>query len=143
MAAELARSEYKYDAELVLELGDLPPISAQADELGRAIMNLLINAAHAIRAKHQGKSRGRITVVTRVEGESISIAVADDGTGIAEEHRAHMFEPFFTTKPRGVGTGQGLTFVRATAERHGGCISFDTRPGLGTTFTVALPRVAA
>ncbi|HEY4178999.1 MAG TPA: hybrid sensor histidine kinase/response regulator [Kofleriaceae bacterium] len=143
MAAELARSEYKYDAELVLQLGAVPHILAQADELGRAVMNLLINAAHAIRAKHQGKALGHITVVTRIDGDSVSISVADDGTGISEEHRSHIFEPFFTTKPRGEGTGQGLPFVHATAERHGGHISFDTRPGVGTTFVVALPATLA
>jgi signal transduction histidine kinase len=137
LAAELARSQYKYDAELVLDLVDVPVIQGHADELGRTIMNLLINAAHAIRAK--GAGLGRITVATRVTHDSVTVSVADTGTGIAAEHREKVFEPFFTTKPRGEGTGQGLPLVRATVEHHGGTINFETTEGIGTTFILGFP----
>ncbi len=137
LAAELARSQYKYDAELVLDLAEVPVIQGHADELGRTIMNLLINAAHAIRAK--GAGVGRITVASSVSNGSVTVSVADTGTGIAPEHRAKVFEPFFTTKPRGEGTGQGLPLVRATVERHHGTIRFDTTQGVGTTFILTFP----
>ena len=138
IAAELASSQYKYDARLVLDLADVPLIQGHADEIGRAIMNLLVNAAHAIRAKlHPGL--GVITIATRASAAGVSIAVTDTGTGIAPEHRDKVFEPFFTTKPRGVGTGQGLPLVRATVERHGGSIHFETMSGEGTTFVLIFP----
>lgn len=114
-----------------------PVIQGHADELGRTIMNLLINAAHAIRAK--GAGVGRITVSTRVTHDSVVLSVADTGTGIAPEHREKVFEPFFTTKPRGEGTGQGLSLVRATVEHHSGSIRFETSPGIGTTFILGFP----
>jgi two-component system NtrC family sensor kinase len=137
MAAELARSQYKYDAELELDLAEVPVIKAHADELGRAIMNLLINAAHAIRAK--GAGVGKITIATRAAHDSVSVSITDTGTGIAPEHREKVFEPFFTTKPRGEGTGQGLPLVRATVERHGGTLRFETAQGVGTTFILSFP----
>ncbi len=138
IASELASSQYKYDAELALDLADVPVIQGHADEVGRAIMNLLINAAHAIRAKpHEGL--GRITVTTRLTDQGVAVSITDTGTGIAPEHREKVFEPFFTTKPRGVGTGQGLPLVRAMVERHGGTIRFETATGVGTTFVLTFP----
>jgi two-component system NtrC family sensor kinase len=137
MASELARSQYKYDAELALDLEEVPVICGYADELGRTIMNLLINAAHAIRAK--GAGVGKITVATRATKESVTVSVSDTGTGIAPEHREKVFEPFFTTKPRGEGTGQGLALVRNTVEHHGGAIRLETTPGIGTTFILSFP----
>lgn len=138
LASELARSQYKYDAELELDLGEVPVIQGHADALGRSIMNLLVNAAHAIRAKpHEGL--GRITVATRSTTNGVSVSITDTGTGIAPEHREKVFEPFFTTKPRGEGTGQGLPLVRATVERHGGTIRFETAQGVGTTFILTFP----
>ncbi len=138
IASELASSQYKYDAELALDLEEVPPIQGHADEVGRAIMNLLINAAHAIRAKpHRGL--GTITVATRATSGGVSVSISDTGTGIAPEHHEKVFEPFFTTKPRGVGTGQGLPLVRTTMERHGGSIQFETQHGVGTTFTLQFP----
>jgi signal transduction histidine kinase len=67
------------------------------------------------------------------------MAVSDTGTGIRDEDRPHIFEPFFSTKPAGRGTGLGLSVVRNIIYSHGGQISFQTRPGSGTTFVVTLP----
>ena len=143
IAAGLARSEYKQVAELVLDLGEVPTIMGHADELGRAILNLVINATHAIHARREPHVRGRITVTSRaVAGGGVTIAVADTGVGIAAENRDRIFEPFFTTKALGQGTGQGLTIVRATVvDRHQGAIRFDSEPGKGTTFWLTFPGI--
>ena len=144
MAAELARSEYKYDAELILDLREVPTLRGDPDELGRSIMNLLINGAHAIRAKRRDGDRlGRLTISTQAVPGSVVISVTDTGTGIPEEHHARVFEPFFTTKARGVGTGQGLALVQTMVEHHRGTVRFDTVANVGTTFVITLPIQAA
>lgn len=142
MAAELARSQYKHDAELELDLGELPLINGTADELGRAVLNLVVNAAQAIHARKDA-TRGRITITTRATPNAVELAVADTGAGIAADDRDRIFEPFFTTKPLGEGTGQGLAMVRATVvDRHHGTLRFDSTPGQGTTFYISLPVAA-
>ncbi len=113
----------------------LPPIRAIRDQLLQVVINLVTNAAHAL----DGKS-GRIRVRTWPSGDAnVSLAVTDTGTGIRDEDRPFVFEPFFSTKPAGRGTGLGLSVVRNIIYSHGGQISFQTRPGGGTTFIVTLP----
>jgi signal transduction histidine kinase len=138
---ELARSEYKRDAELVLELGELPMVPGHADELGSVILNLLINAAQAIHgARDTTGSRGRITITSRATAEHVIVEVADTGPGIAEADRDLVFELFYTTKPIGEGTGQGLAIARATVvDGHHGTLTFESEPGRGTTFRICLP----
>jgi signal transduction histidine kinase len=93
------------------------------------------NAAHAL-----GDRGGQIRVRTWASGEAaVSLAVSDSGAGIRDEDRPHIFEPFFSTKPAGRGTGLGLSVVRNIIYAHGGQISFQTRPGSGTTVLVTLP----
>ena len=109
-----------------------------ADELGREILNLLINASHAITAKG---GRGQITISTRALADGVRLSVADTGIGIPPEHRSHIFEPFFTTKELGKGTGQGLAIVRKTiVEQHAGRIEVESVVGQGTTFHLFIPR---
>jgi signal transduction histidine kinase len=140
-ALELARNEYKYDADVVTELGSVPLVLGDPGDLCLAILNLIVNASHAIRDKRGGHGpRGTIRVTTRCERDRVEIAVADSGTGIPPEARERVFEPFFTTKPLGQGTGQGLAICRATiVERHRGTLRFDTEVGRGTVFTIGLP----
>jgi signal transduction histidine kinase len=134
----IARNEYKYVADVVLELQPLPLVDCHASDLDQVILNLVLNAAHAIAQK--GEARGKITVSSRLDGDEVVIAVGDTGTGIAPEIRDRIFEPFFTTKPVGQGTGQGLAIARSVVtERHGGLLDFTTRVGVGTTFTLRLP----
>lgn len=147
-ALELARSEYKHVADAVVRLGDVPRVLGDPGDLMLAIMNLVLNAAHAIR-DHQaasegaGRRRGTITVSTRALEHHVEITVADTGGGIPEDIRDRVFEPFFTTKPIGQGTGQGLSIARATiVERHHGQLSFESELGRGTVFTILLPRLA-
>jgi signal transduction histidine kinase len=143
----IARNEYKYVADVETDLGAIPPVLGHAGELNQALLNLVVNAAHAIGDAVRGSGRkGRIRVRTRVDGDAVVISVSDDGTGIPDEVRDRVFDPFFTTKEVGRGTGQGLAIARSVVVgKHGGELTFDTAPGRGTTFFVRLPiqRVVA
>jgi signal transduction histidine kinase len=143
-ALELARNEYKQDAEVVVDLGDVPRVGGDAGELCLAILNLIINAAHAIHDKRMATgARGVLTVATRCAQQRVEVSIADTGTGIPAEVRDHVFEPFFTTKPIGRGTGQGLAIARETiVDRHHGALRFETELGKGTVFVIELPVLA-
>ena len=137
----IACNEYKYVADLTLELGEIPPVRCYAGDLNQVVLNIIVNAAHAI-ADVVGDSgeRGRLGVRTLKEGESVIIEISDTGTGIPEAAREHVFDPFFTTKEVGKGTGQGLAIARAVVcEKHGGELTFETTAGKGTTFRIRLP----
>jgi signal transduction histidine kinase len=142
-ALELARSEYKHDADAVVELAEVPRVMGDAGDLCLAILNLIINAAHAMHDKRSAcGERGTLTVTTRCADGQVEIAIRDTGGGIPREVRDRVFEPFFTTKPMGRGTGQGLSIARATiVERHRGTLRFETETGKGTVFVIALPSV--
>jgi signal transduction histidine kinase len=113
-------------------------------DLNQVFLNLLVNAAHAIRDKVEaGGARGMIRITTRAEGDWVEIRVSDTGTGIPEQIRDKIYDQFFTTKPIGRGTGLGLAIVRAVVvEKHKGSIRFETEPGAGTTFVVRIPVAA-
>jgi PAS domain S-box-containing protein len=140
----IARSEYKFVATLETELGDLPLITCHAAEITQVILNLVVNAAHAIGEFVKDSGRlGVITVATRYERGAAIITVRDTGTGIPEAIRSRIFDPFFTTKEVGKGTGQGLSIAWSMVkERHGGELTFETEVGKGTTFVVRVPNIA-
>ena len=137
----VARNELKYVAEVETDLGELPPVPCHPGDLNQVVLNLLVNAAHAIADTQRGSGeRGRITVRTRLEDGEVIISISDTGAGIPEQVRDRIFEPFFTTKPVGKGTGQGLAIARSiVVDKHGGAISFETEVGRGTTFHLRLP----
>lgn len=138
----IASHEYKYVADVVTELEqDLPPVTCSPGEINQAILNIVINAAHAIGDSVAGSGRrGRIVVRTQREGDRVAIAISDDGGGIAEHVRGHIFDPFFTTKEVGKGTGQGLAIARSVVrDKHGGELTFESEVGRGTTFFIRLP----
>jgi signal transduction histidine kinase len=141
----VARNEWKYVAELKLELDpELPPVPCLIGEFNQCIVNLVVNASHAIGDAIKGKpgAKGTITIRSRREGEFAEVRVSDTGTGIPEAIRPRIFEPFFTTKGLGQGTGQGLAIIYGTiVRRHGGTVTFETQVGKGTTFIVRLPLV--
>ena len=112
---------------------DLPPVYCYAGQLNQVWMNLLVNAAQAIR------NQGEVTVSTRLEGNAAVIAISDTGSGIPEDKLSRIFDPFFTTKPVGEGTGLGLSISYGIVERHGGTIAVASGVGKGTTFTVTIP----
>ena len=137
----VSRSEYKQVADVELELGDLPPVICHIGELNQVLINLIVNAAHAIADKVAGTAeRGRIGIRTWADDDHVVVEIADDGGGIPDDIRHRIFEPFFTTKDVGKGTGQGLSLSRSLViDRHGGAISVDSVLGQGTTFTIRLP----
>ncbi|MFP5305105.1 MAG: sensor histidine kinase [Gammaproteobacteria bacterium] len=137
----IARNEYKYVADVKTELGQLPPVPCFLGDLNQAILNIVVNAAHAIGevARESGR-RGLITVRTEAHADCVSIRISDTGCGMPEHVRARIFDPFFTTKEVGKGTGQGLAIVHSViVDRHGGSIDVDSEPGKGSTFTITLP----
>jgi signal transduction histidine kinase len=112
----------------------LPRVLGVSNQLETALINLVVNAVHAM-----GGAGGTLTVSTRRRGEDVEVAVCDEGPGIPEHIRGSLFEPFVTTKPEGKGTGLGLSTVLMIAERHSGRVEFDTEEGRGTTFRLVLP----
>jgi PAS domain S-box-containing protein len=141
-ALVVARAEYKYVAEVATDLAPLPPVRCHGGELNQVILNLLVNASHAIADIVGGSgSRGLISVSTRLDGDAVLISVADTGGGIPENIRHRIYEPFFTTKEVGRGTGQGLAISHnIIVKRHGGSINCHSEIGKGTVFQLRLPR---
>jgi PAS domain S-box-containing protein len=137
----LAQNEFRYVAKLETELGEIPPVVCHASDINQVVLNLVVNAAHAITDAVRGTNRkGTLTVRTWREGDRAVIAVGDTGGGIPEAIQHRVFDPFFTTKRVGQGTGQGLSLAWAIVkEKHGGELTFETKPGEGTTFFVRLP----
>jgi signal transduction histidine kinase len=137
----IARSEYKYVADVTTDLGDLPQVLCYAGELNQVFLNILVNAAHAIASKVKDTNeRGTITVRTRREGTSVVVSIGDTGTGIPRKIWERVFDPFFTTKEVGKGTGQGLAIAHSVVvDKHGGQLTFESEEGKGTTFCIRLP----
>ena len=140
----IARNEWKYVSEVKTDLAeDLPPVPCLSDEMGQVLLNLLVNAAHAIADTLNEKNisaKGIIEISTRLIDDMIEIRIRDNGTGIPQEIRERIFEPFFTTKEVGKGTGQGLAIARdVIVNKHGGTIDVQSTEGQGTTFIIHLP----
>jgi signal transduction histidine kinase len=137
----VANNEYKYVAEIDAQYGELPPVPCYLGEINQVVLNLVLNAAHAIAdVVKDTKVLGKITVRTRLDGDQVEISIADTGTGIPEKVRDKVFDPFFTTKEVGRGTGQGLAIAHSViVKKHGGTLRFDTECGKGTAFFIRLP----
>jgi signal transduction histidine kinase len=120
-------------------------VHCHAGDINQVVLNLLLNAAHAISDVVEGTSaKGRITVRTRTIGDYVEISIKDTGDGIPEAVRARIFEPFVTTKEVGRGTGQGLALSRGiVVEKLFGSLHFETETGKGTTFFIRLPKSTA
>ncbi len=142
----VSRNEWKYVADLVTDFDPaLTAVPCLPGEFNQVILNLVVNAAHAITDAlgHGTTSKGTLTVTTRRIDGWAEVRLTDTGTGIPESARPHIFEPFFTTKDVGRGTGQGLAIAHSViADKHGGTIRFETEMGKGTTFILQLPLVA-
>jgi PAS domain S-box-containing protein len=139
----VSRNEWKYVAEMATDFDtNLPLVPCLLAGFNQAILNMIVNAAHAIEdANGPGREKkGTISVSTRRIGDWAEIRISDTGTGIPEAARAHVFDPFFTTKDPGRGTGQGLTIAHSViVEKLGGSLNFETEAGRGTTFIIRLP----
>ncbi len=139
----VAQNEWKYVADMKLDLDpSLPKVPCFLEEFNQSILNLVVNAGHAIgdAVRNAPGRKGTISIQTRRDGGHVEIRVGDTGTGIAESARPHIFEPFFTTKSVGKGSGQGLSIVHGSiVKKHGGTVAFESEIGKGTTFILRLP----
>jgi len=137
----IARNEYKYIADVETDFADLPAVTCHLGDINQVVLNLIVNASHAIQdVVHGTERRGLITIRTRCDEASAIIEISDTGGGIPTAIRERIFDPFFTTKGVGKGTGQGLAIARTVVrEKHGGALTFETELGTGTTFTIRLP----
>lgn len=137
----VARNEWKYVAEMITDFDEsLPAVICYHGEVNQVILNLIVNAAHAIKEKVKNGEKGKITIRTRRREHCAEFSISDTGMGIPDEIQARIYEPFFTTKEVGKGTGQGLAFAHSVVvKKHQGKIWFETEAGQGTTFIVQLP----
>lgn len=131
----VAWSEIKYKAEVVREYGNLPEIECLPFQLNQVFLNLLVNAAHAIR------EHGVITIKTYCNDNYIFVSIKDTGVGIPSDIINKIFDPFFTTKPIGKGTGLGLSVAYGIISKHNGSITANSEVGKGTEFVIQLPVV--
>ncbi|KUJ96908.1 MAG: two-component system, NtrC family, sensor kinase [Desulfonauticus sp.] len=144
-AKVVTRNSWKYVADLELNLDpNLPLVKCYPSEINQVLLNMIVNAADAIKEKigEKGKKgeKGKIIITTRSFGNKVKIYIEDTGTGIPEELREKIFEPFFTTKAVGKGTGQGLSLAHSIiVNKHKGFIAVESEVGKGTTFIIELP----
>lgn len=142
----VCRNEWKYVATTKTHLDpDLPLVPCHLGDFNQVIVNLVVNAAHAIAdvVAKAPETKGVITVSTQLLKDWVEIRVADTGTGIPEKARPHLFTPFFTTKTVGKGSGQGLALAHSIIiDRHKGTLHFETELGRGTTFIIRIPLTA-
>ena len=114
----------------------LPDVWGDADQLGQVVLNLIVNAEHALRTQ-PGQRRLRLAAI--LDGGAVQLAVSDNGPGIPADVRARVFDPFFTTKPPGTGTGLGLSICHGIVEAHGGRIEVVDGAAGGACFMITLP----
>jgi signal transduction histidine kinase len=130
-------------AELETDFDEsLPPVPCLVGEFNQVVLNIVVNAAHALaEVQPEGSAqKGEIRIQTRSDGEWAVIEISDNGTGIPEEIRSKIFDPFFTTREVGKGTGQGLAIAHSVVvSKHQGTIDVSSQVGCGTTFVIRLP----
>ena len=126
-------NELKYNSEVTTDLEELPQLYGNAGKINQVIMNLLVNASHAI------EKNGQIQIKTWCTDENIFLSVSDNGSGIEKEHIKDIFAPFFTTKEVNTGTGLGLSISHGIVQEHSGEITVESEIKVGTTFTLSLP----
>ena len=133
---ELLRHMLKQNIKVERDYGDAGRVRGHAGQLNQVFVNLLANAAQAV----QGKDDATIWVETSERDGSAVITLRDNGPGIPPDVLPRIFDPFFTTKDVGEGTGLGLSIVHQIVERHGGTTEVDSEVGVGTSFTIVLPK---
>jgi signal transduction histidine kinase len=131
--AKMVKSKVEQNAELILDLHDVPQTFLNFGKINQVLTNLVMNAGQAI------ESDGKVTIKSKFVNGQIEIKVIDTGSGMDEETLKSIFNPFFTTKPEGEGTGLGLSISFDIMREHGGLINVSSQMGRGTTFTLILP----
>jgi PAS domain S-box-containing protein len=137
----IARNEIKYVAEVKTEYGDIPKTMCNSSEINQVILNLLVNAAQAIKSA-DNDLKGFISVKTYMEDRYVCCDVMDTGPGIPDDIIGNIFEPFFTTKPVGEGTGLGLNIsYDIIVKKHEGQLLAKNIKNHGAIFTFKLPVI--
>jgi len=131
----LLKNEIKFKADLEVNLGNIPTTLGYPGSLNQVILNLIVNASHAI------EDFGRIGIRTRQQENAIVIEVEDNGCGMEQDIINSIFDPFFTTKEVGVGTGLGLSISAGIIKKHEGKINVESTVGKGTCFQIVLPII--
>lgn len=144
VTATISKNEWKYYADLELKLAEnLPQVYCNIDEINQVILNMIVNAAHAIQEKqikNNINEKGKIVISTYATMKEVIIEITDTGNGIPPHIKEKIFDPFFTTKEVGKGSGQGLAIAHnIIIKNHQGSIFVDSVPGVGTTFNIQLP----
>lgn len=130
---KVANNELKYHCKIITYLGDIPDVYCAQGQIQQVLLNLIINASHAI------KEKGIIEIKSSATDEFVKIQIKDNGSGIPKEQIEKLFDPFFTTKPIGEGTGLGLAISYGIIEEHQGKITVKSQVGKGSIFIVSLP----
>lgn len=137
-AASIIEKQLPIGVVISFNLLPLPHVVALPGHLNQLFFNVLHNAMQAIR---DAGRPGQITVSSEARPDSILIRIQDDGIGMTPEQLKHVFDPFYTLRPVGAGVGLGLATARNVVLAHCGQISLDSQPGVGTTVTIAFPRL--
>jgi len=131
-------NEIRHRARLVKELGPVPDVEGNESRLGQVFLNLLLNAAQAIREGDASSNQIRVVSGTDEAGR-VRVVIEDTGVGIAPDLLRRIFDPFFTTKPVGLGTGLGLFICHGIIRAMGGDIVAESEVGQGARFQITLP----
>ncbi|MCG8493026.1 MAG: ATP-binding protein [Sneathiellales bacterium] len=139
----VSKNQWKYVSNMELELfEDLPAFMGHVGDINQALLNLVVNAAHAIE-ENKGEDLGKITITTGMSETDVFVSVADTGCGIEQENIDRIFDPFFTTKEVGKGTGQGLSIIHnVVTTKHAGTVDVQSEIGQGSVFTLRFPKTA-
>jgi len=127
--------------EVVKQYGDLPLVECFPGKLNQVFLNIMTNGLYAIKERFKEAKGGLLTVSTNANGDSVTVRIKDNGTGMDEATKKKLFEPFFTTKDVGEGTGLGLSIAYNTIAKHNGTINVNSALGEGTEFIIELPII--
>jgi len=141
-AVDVSTPQWKHCARVVRDLQPVPPAAIDRTRLGQVLVNLLVNAAHAIEPGHADRNEIRVRTFTDVQGRAV-VEVEDTGAGMPEDVRTQLFTPFFTTKARGKGTGLGLSICHGIAQSVGADLEVWSEVGRGSTFRLSIPPAFA
>ena len=135
----VAKNEIKYSADVKTDFSEVPPIFCHSSQINQVFLNILVNAAQAIKDQERDDN-GTITIRTYATETEVVCEISDDGPGIPPDKLSKIFDPFFTTKPVGKGTGLGLSISHdIIVKKHNGEFFVESTVGEGTKFTIKLP----
>lgn len=140
----ICRNDYRYHSDIVTDYGDIPDIYCEGGKINQVLLNLIINASHAIRESmtddEDQSQRGLIKIRTYDDEQTVYAEISDSGSGIRPDDLRKIFDPFFTTKDPDKGTGLGLSLSYDFLQKQGGDLRVKSEYGKGASFTISLPK---